>query len=178
MEYRIRLAKQSDVPHLPGIEQRASELFASTPFAVEAEASCLSEAFHREQVHLGRTWVAADVDNMPVAFATLIMVDGRPHLHELSVDPAHGRRGLGRKLVETVCERAKTDGHPHITLSTYKDVPWNAPFYERSGFQILDDRELGTGMKALRNEEKRSGLDIASRVVMIRDLTGHPEKSR
>ena len=170
MEYRIRSARESDIPHLPGIEQRASELFASTPFAVEAEASCLSEEFHREQVSMQLTWVAADADDTPVAFAAVVMLGGRPHLHELSVDPDHGRRGIGRRLVEAVCEWARAAGHGGVTLSTYRDVPWNAPFYERMGFRVLAESELDESLRDLRSEETRDGLDIAARVVMVRDL--------
>ena len=170
MEYRIRPAKESDIPHLSGIEQRASELFASTPFAVEAVASCLSDEFHREQWQAGRLWVAADADDTPVAFAAVIILGGRPHLHELSVDPAHGRRGIGRRLVEAVCEWAAAEGHGGVTLSTYKDVPWNAPFYERIGFRVLAESELDESLRGVRFEEGRAGLDIAARVMMVRDL--------
>ena len=170
MEYTIRLAKKSDIPHLPGIEQRASELFASTPFAVEAEASCLSEEFHREQVRLRMTWVAADADDTPVAFAAVIMVGERPHLHELSVDPSHGRRGIGLRLVETVCNWARAAGHVGVTLSTYKDVPWNAPFYERMGFRVLAESELDESLRGIRSDEADAGLDISARVVMVHDL--------
>ena len=29
-------------------------------------------------------------------------------------------------------------GYPRITLSTFRDVPWNRPFYERRGFRVVD----------------------------------------
>ena len=176
MEYRIRLAKESDIPLLPGIEQRASELFASTPFAVEAAASCLSEEFHREQVRMRMTWVAADADDTPVAFAAVILVDGGPHLHELSVDPAYGRRGLGRRLVEAVCEWATAAGHHSLTLSTYRDVPWNAPFYERMGFRVMGETELSPELADLRSQEAVDGLDISQRVIMLREIVPQSQK--
>jgi len=45
-----------------------------------------------------------------------------------------GQRGYGRALLDTAMDEARRRGYELITLRTYADVPWNAPFYARAGF--------------------------------------------
>ena len=59
------------------------------------------------------------------------------HLEELDVLPGHGRQGIGTRLVRALCDGARGRGIAAVTLCTFRDVPWNAPFYERLGFRIL-----------------------------------------
>jgi GNAT superfamily N-acetyltransferase len=55
------------------------------------------------------------------------------HLEEMDVLPEHAGQGLGAALIEAVCSWAHTRGFDAVTLSTFRDVPWNAPFYPRHG---------------------------------------------
>lgn len=88
----------------------------------------------------------------------------------MDVDPAHGRRGLGSALVETVCDWVKLQGYSAISLSTFCDLPWNAPFYFKLGFQMLDESELTIAFQQIRLEELEAGLPISARVMMSREL--------
>jgi GNAT superfamily N-acetyltransferase len=110
--------------------------------------------------------VARAPDGRAVGFAQLEMVGGQPHLEEMDVHPAHARRGLGGRLVETVKEWARDAGHTALTLTTFRDVPWNAPFYARCGFRILAPHEIPPALRAVVEEEAGRGLDPATRVVM------------
>ena len=56
------------------------------------------------------------------------------HLEQLSVHPDHAGRGIGRALLRAGCRWAAEEGYPEITLATYRDVPWNGPFYASEGF--------------------------------------------
>ena len=58
-----------------------------------------------------------------------------------------------------------------MTLTTFRDVPWNAPFYERLGFCVLDSSELTPELDAVVREEAARGLDRDRRVVMRCELT-------
>lgn len=118
----------------------------------------------------GHLWVATGRHGQPVGFALIAVVDGLAHIEELDVHPDHGRRGLGTALVERVCEWAKSEGFAAITLSTFRDVPWNAPFYTRLGFRIVTEDELTEGLLQLREAEADQGLPISKRVVMRREL--------
>ncbi|WP_194419902.1 GNAT family N-acetyltransferase [Microbacterium abyssi] len=77
-------------------------------------------------------------DGFVVGFAHVLEIDGFVHLEQLAVLPAHSRRGHGRMLVEAVLAEAVARGYTEITLRTYRDVPWNAPFYESCGFRRSD----------------------------------------
>ena len=70
----------------------------------------------------------------PVGFIQVLEVDGLAHLEQLSVLPRDGRRGYGRRLVEAASSEARRRGYKRITLRTFADVPWNAPFYATCGF--------------------------------------------
>jgi hypothetical protein len=53
-----------------------------------------------------------------------------------------------------------------LSLSTFRNLPWNAPFYAKLGFRILDASELTGGFQAIREHEHQAGLPIVDRVIM------------
>jgi GNAT superfamily N-acetyltransferase len=105
-----------------------------------------------------------------VAYVLAEPVDGNVHIEQVSVDPACARRGIGRALIDHVAARAEAAGVPALTLCTFAEVPWNAPYYERCGFRVLADDELTPGLRRIRAEEARVGLDRWQRVCMRREL--------
>ena len=79
------------------------------------------------------------------------------------------RRGLGTALLQAACDWAMAEGLPAITLTTFRDVPWNAAFYRRHGFVELT--EPGPELTAVRDQERALGLDAVSpRIAMRKDL--------
>jgi GNAT superfamily N-acetyltransferase len=120
----------------------------------------------------GRLWVAR-ADDIPVGFAHIELIEhDEVHLQEIDVHPDHGRRGLGTKLVRHVCEWAASRGHASVTLTTFRDVPWNMPFYARLGFGVVPSEQLSPGLRAVVDDETRRGLDPSRRVVMKRPSRG------
>ncbi len=140
--YRLRAAGERDLAVLPEIERRAATRYAERGFPREA----FDEMRSREELEAGLAddalWVAVDAEDRPVGFALVASVDGVSHLEEIDVDPDHGRRGIGAALVEEVCADARRRGRDFVTLTTYADVPWNAPWYEAQGFRVLGRGEL------------------------------------
>jgi GNAT superfamily N-acetyltransferase len=118
----------------------------------------------------GRAWVSVDDGDRPVAYLIAEVVDGDAHVEQVSVRPSHARRGLGSALIETLAEWAASRGLPALTLTTFTAVPWNAPYYERLGFRVLADAEIGDGLRAIRCAEAAHGLDAWPRVAMVRPL--------
>lgn len=166
-DYEIAPARAADVPVLPFIERAASVLLAGhAPASVLAETTSLV-AFHAARRE-GRLLVALAAGR-PVGFAHIGRRERRAaHLEEIDVHPWHGRRGLGRRLVAAVCQWAAEHQYAWVTLTTFRDVPWNAPFYARLGFTEIPDDELGPALRAVLVDEARRGLDPARRLAMWR----------
>ena len=168
--YFIRSATLTDVPRLPDVELAAATLYLSQLAVTGLTAEILSEPNSIEDFaaaqQADRLWVAANEANEPIGFALLDEIDQWLYLDELDVLPEYGRRGIGTALVKHVCQLAREAGYPGVTLSTFRDVIWNAPFYGRLGFQIVPPHEQTPGLQALVASEKERGLHIDKRVIM------------
>jgi len=115
--------------------------------------------------HLAQAALVLVTGDPPVGFVCVGLVDGLPHIWQLSVHPDHGRRGLGRALVQAACRWARAEGFEAVTLTTYRDVPWNGPFYASLGFVTVD--ALAPGLAAVRQHEREVGDDaFGPRVAM------------
>lgn len=168
--YRIRPLRRDELALLPAIEQAAGVLFRGTSedWIVDDDGQGFDsyEAWQRT----GQIFVAVDAADAPVGFAAVGPLDGQGYLHEIDVHPDHGQRGLGRRLVEAACEWAREQGLTAMQLSTFRDIPWNAPFYARLGFRELADTELGPDLLEERQHEADAGLATAKRMFMRLEL--------
>lgn len=168
--YSIRLARRDDLIKIQAIEKAAAQLFRATSYADLADDDGMSLVDLEQWLIDGKIWVAVDQADEPVGFVVAHVVDGTAYVHELDIDPQHGRQGLGARLIDTVAAWAREYGYGALTLSTFADVAWNAPYYARLGFRMLGLDELGPGLRAVRDEEAASGLAIEKRVCMIRPV--------
>jgi N-acetylglutamate synthase-like GNAT family acetyltransferase len=82
------------------------------------------------------------------------------------VHPEHGRRGIGAALVGRACEWAREQALACVTLTTFRDIPWNAPFYRQLGFEELPSDRWDDELRERVAEEAESGLDPDARLVM------------
>jgi hypothetical protein len=78
--------------------------------------------------------------------------------------------GLGRALIEQSASWASARDLHALTLTTYLDVPWNGPYYERLGFRYLTTDEETPGLRGIRARERALGLEAWPRVSMRRSL--------
>jgi GNAT superfamily N-acetyltransferase len=153
---RTRLARAEDLTDLRRIELAAGALFATVGMddvAGDEPASLEVLAGYQGD---GRAWVSVGDDDRPVGYALAFELDGAGHLEQLSVDPAAGRQGRGRELVEVVAAWARGRGLAGVTLSTFLDVAWNAPYYRTLGFGVLAEHELTPGLVTLRRARRRT----------------------
>ena len=67
-----------------------------------------------------------------------------------------------------VCAWAATAGYRAVTLTTFRDVPFNMPFYARLGFEVIPHDELTAELRLVVDDETRRGLDPTRRVAMRR----------
>jgi GNAT superfamily N-acetyltransferase len=168
--FRIRLARPDEVMRLREIEDIAGTLFSGLGLVDEE----LDSSFPLEElsrlVDAGQAWVACATDDVPVGMVIVSVRDDAVYVEELDVLPTHGRRGLGSRLIACVCNWARSQGYVAVTLSTFRDVPWNAPFYRKQAFRDLLPSEWTPGMAAIREREARHGLQVAARVFMRCEL--------
>jgi len=169
--YTIRPARQDELGKIQAIEKAAGQLFADTRYDWIPQDDGMSLPSLAHWLVHGKIWVAVDEQDEPVGFAVAHEVDGAAYLHELDVHPQHGRRGLGTRLIDEVTAWAKACGYPAVTLSTFVSIPWNAPYYQKLGFRLLPEAELGPGLREVRANEIANGFAPDERVCMIRPVT-------
>ncbi len=83
----------------------------------------------------GRAWVAVDEQDRPAAYLLIDRVDNGAHVEQVSVHPDHARQGVGLALIDTAGMWAVRHNLAALTLTTFREVPWNAPYYARVGFR-------------------------------------------
>jgi GNAT superfamily N-acetyltransferase len=165
--YIITAARERDLGLLAAIElDAARQLTGYAPDSV-LKTTTSQDVFEKAQRD-GHLWVVL-VDDVAVGFAHVEVIEPRAaHLAEIDVRPQYGRRGLGTRLVMHVCDWAAAAGYESVSLTTFRDVPWNMPFYARLGFSVVPDGELTPALRGVVDDERRRGLDWSRRVVMRR----------
>jgi GNAT superfamily N-acetyltransferase len=163
-----------DVPALQELERAAGETFRPLGMDRIADDDPLPAAELLRFGRAGLAWVGEDVDGTPVAYLAAEVVDGALHVEQVTVHPRAARRGLGGELLEHAAGLARARGLAALTLTTFRDVPWNAPYYERLGFRAVPEPGLGPGLRAVRRHEASIGLDAWPRVVMRRPVQDSP----
>ncbi|MEV6347047.1 GNAT family N-acetyltransferase [Actinoplanes sp. NPDC051851] len=169
-ERMIRAARETDVAWLRGIEVAAGRIFADVGMDAVARDEPFTAAELLGYIEDGRAWVAVDEADRAVAYVIVKWVDGPAHVEQVSTHPDHAGRRLGAGLIEHVAGWARERGADALTLTTFVDVAWNAPYYERLGFRPLAEYELTPGLREIRAEEAAHGLDRWPRIAMRRDL--------
>ncbi len=155
---RIRLARPSDLRHLAAIEADGVGPFADH-FGDALPAAFRTPPPSGVDRQLAGTLLVAEADGVVVGFAHLTFPDGFAHLEQLDVLASHRRQGIGSALVRAAMEEARWAGHDRLSLCTYRDLPWNGPFYARLGF--TERQRLEPFQERLRSHERELGLDEA-----------------
>jgi GNAT superfamily N-acetyltransferase len=144
--------------------------------ALEAAADTMFEPFDRGRFpgpgtaeEFAAALVVLVAGTPPVGLCRIDALGEGAHLEQLSVHPDHGRRGLGRALLRASLEWAAARSYPQLTLTTFRDVPWNGPFYASEGFVEVgpaDDWLVAHGLAPEDPVMARYG----TRIVMARTL--------
>ncbi|MEO9904447.1 GNAT family N-acetyltransferase [Nisaea sp.] len=137
-----RLARPDEIEIVRDIQRAAGRMFLETPYPEAAgdpvdDAETLAAAQDNWWL-----WVAVDADDRPVGVAHLKILGDGLHLRELDVHPDHAGARRGAAILDAVERFFAGRGIPNISLTTFIDVPWNAPYYERIGFSIVAPNEM------------------------------------
>jgi GNAT superfamily N-acetyltransferase len=155
----IRAAHPHEIRLLPKIENAADRRFARVglQLVVDMPGHSIAVLEHGRRHRL--LWAAISPRGHVVGFALMEIKRGIALIEQLSVLDRWQGRGFGTALLERCAATARALGHEPLYLTTYRDVAWNKPFYERRGF----------------TEVARGGLNWTLRGVLLLEVShGHP----
>ncbi|KRF37034.1 GNAT family N-acetyltransferase [Nocardioides sp. Soil805] len=163
----IRPARPADARRLVVVEVEAGQVFRTVGMARVAEdvprVSDLLEAIAAQRIWV--TEVGAEV----AGYICAEVLDGNAHIAQVSVAPAHAGRALGRSMIEHVEQWGRAAGLRATTLTTFRDVPWNGPYYRRLGYHVLSDDLVGPELaRTMAHEASLPGIDAALRCAMVK----------
>jgi GNAT superfamily N-acetyltransferase len=157
--FAIRLAGGHEAHLLPALEQSAGTLFRTIPELAWVADEPIGNAEDFLPAIAARTvWVAEDREAGIVGELRGEVAGDALHIVELAVAKEFQRRGLGRALLDFAIDAARARGLRAITLTTFRHVAWNAPFYARYGFVELRDSELDARLRQTVQAEDARGL--------------------
>jgi GNAT superfamily N-acetyltransferase len=166
----VRRPADDELPLLPAIELAAGRRFVEAGLGKIAEGEPTDAEVLRAAHARGMLWVGVDDADRPVGFAAVDVLDGCAYLSQISVHIDHGGRGIGTALLDAVTAWARGAGFPAVTLSTFRALAWNGPWYRRYGFRELGADEITPGLAAVRHKEAADGLEVDHRICMCLDL--------
>lgn len=165
----IRPAIPADYAALQDIEVRAGALFVEVgmPEIAAHPPPDLNDFADAEIIFVA----VSDDGDRPVGYALIELVDGGTYLEQLSVVPEAGRQGVGTALLDAVVGWARARGDRTVTLTTFRDVPFNGPLYAKRAFTHVPEDEWTDELRAIIAMQAAMGMDPASRTVMRRTVS-------
>ncbi len=169
----IRPARVDEVWRLPAIERSAAALFRGSSQAAVADGGVSPAEFHRPLAAQGLVWLAEE-GPQAIGFASCELFVDALHIWELAVRREAQGLGAGGALVMAAIEDARRRGARAVTLTTFREIPWNAPFYARRGFVEVPEWAFNGRLAWIRTREVKAGLEVSARCAMRLDLAAAP----
>lgn len=170
-DWSLRLARMADAAAMPAIEQAAAAAFAAVPELAGLDlARTRSEADFARLIRKGHCLVAHVNEGAGETIAGFLVAEPfsrELHIWEMDVVPAFQRRGIGAGLVRAAQIDARNTGIKALTLTTFRDVAWNAPFYARLGFEEVTALDAHPRLAGELANEVDDGLPAERRCAMI-----------
>lgn len=170
-EPTIRTATLADVEEIRSLERRAGEPFREVGLDTIADDNPPAVEELSAAIAAGSICVV-DAPACLAAWLWLGRADGDLLIEQVSVDPAYRGYRIGSQLVEYAVTLAREAVLPGVCLTTFAEVPWNAPLYRRLGFVEVAPAELGDDLRRIRDSETAAGLDVSPRIAMRRPSDG------
>lgn len=148
----------------------AGQLFRQFDMGLVADGPVPEVAGFERAQQKGHLLVAVH-EGLLVGFVRLDVLDAAVHVEQqVTVASGHGGQGIGRRLMLAAEEVARERGYDRMTLTTFRDVPFNGPFYESLGWRAVPADGLTPGLAAARREEAGAGLDAWPREAMAKHV--------
>lgn len=163
-DWSLRLARADDAAAMPAIERAAAIAFAAE--AIIDPARTRSQEDYARLIRRGHSLVA-HVDTAMAGFLVAQPFSRELHIWEMDVAPAFQRRGIGGGLVRAAQIDARNTGFKALTLTTFRDLAWNAPFYARLGFEEVTALDAHPRLAGELANEVDDGMPAMRRCAMI-----------
>lgn len=158
----IRPASGQDASAIAAVEASARRLLHDC--GVDLDALELPHGFE-ETISWDLALVAEIHDEVVGMTRCSDLGDGWLALDQISVLPGYARQGIGRRLLNALVVHASERGFRTITGTTFRTLPFNAPFY--AGLSAVEDTDPHPVMAQRRRIERQIGLDnFGPRLVM------------
>lgn len=149
----------------------AGVLFRDLGMDLVADGPPPDTAGFDEAQRAGRLLVAtANESGIVVGFVLTRPLDGALHVDQVTVAQGWGGQGIGRSLMQAAEKLAVREGFARMSLTTFRDVPFNGPFYAGLGWKPLEDAQLTPGLATERKQETAAGLDRWPRCAMVKSV--------
>ena len=76
----------------------------------------------------------SEIAGQVVAFLAARPMDTRLHIDEVDVHRSHQGHGMGRRVILETIAWARSRDFLTMSLTTFRAIPWNGPFYASLGF--------------------------------------------
>lgn len=80
------------------------------------------------------------------------------------------KQGVGKQLIQYAIAFAQQERFKYVTLTTFIDVIWNKPFYEKLGFEIIQNQSLAQYLQDTLDCEVVYGFNRKDRCAMRKKL--------
>ena len=157
----IRPAQPAEIETVRDIERASAQRFVGIMDALAADEPSSSGTL-AARIATGGLLVA-EIEGVVTAFVMFRPVGQTAYIEQIDVLPAFAGRRIGAALLDAVAARGQA-----LTLSTFRDIPWNAPWYRRLGFVDIADSKLTPDLREIRRQHIARGLDESLRVFMER----------
>lgn len=165
----IRPAVAADLPALLVVEHDSDQTFRGTDLDSVADNPPTPSDLLAPSIDEGAFWVA-EQDGEPVGFLAAGTRGGQYIIFQLSVIRAAQRRGIGARLLEQAIAHGRAISAPAVTLTTFRDVPWNGPWYGKFGFVEIPAVDRSPAVARMLAHEVELGLDPERRCAMTLKL--------
>ena len=161
----IRLAVPTDAPMLPLIERDAAQIFRSAKGLEWVADNVGEEGTYLELIKAKSVWVAEASEQACGFLAARIEGQGL-HVVEISVCKEQQRQGIARALIQRAAAEARRLSLTALTLTTFRDLPWNEPHYSKLGFTSLNGADLPARLQKHIDLDAEAGLPRHRRCAM------------
>ncbi|HWA64032.1 MAG TPA: GNAT family N-acetyltransferase [Caulobacteraceae bacterium] len=167
----VRRIRPGEAPLLPAVETDSDQTMRQTPYAYIADEPVDPPGRYQAVADAGTVWVTTDDAGAIVGFVACGGHEDGAVVYQLSVAQAAQKQGRGSALVVAAIDWARSAGYSRLMLTTFRDVPFNAPFYRRFGFRETAYADAPPSLRHMLDHEAAMGHDPQKRVGMVLPLT-------